>query len=409
MEANLTPHRLRAWILLEPTQTVVKIWGLSTAERLHRALLAAGLSSDQISVGSARTIVGQGDFLLLIRSEYIFDDRLIRALITTPHTVLTDNGKVVAAHVPCTQSQEMLSLLSSTPSRLITNPLPGLHIVTPLELVPAYTASLRKADPPYVLLASSSTVDDIEARLFSAAYKGITDLITKWVWPKPARAVTRWLAYAGVHPNSVTLLSWVLVVLVAWLFAKGDFGLGLVAAWIMTFLDTVDGKLARVTLTSSTVGHVLDHGLDLLHPPFWYLAWAFGLFGDAFWTYTSTILIVVGYIVGRLIEGLFLLVFKLEIHCWRPLDSFFRTITARRNPNLILLTVGTLIGHPDVGFFLVAVWTVCSIGFHTVRLLQASVLSLRGHHIEEWQGKISFSSELRQTPQNTSTRSESPA
>jgi phosphatidylglycerophosphate synthase len=45
----------------------------------------------------------------------------------------------------------------------------------------------------------------------------------------------------------------------------------------MTFLDTVDGKLARVTLTSSRIGDVLDHGLDLLHPPFWYLAWGIGL------------------------------------------------------------------------------------------------------------------------------------
>jgi phosphatidylglycerophosphate synthase len=198
-------------------------------------------------------------------------------------------------------------------------------------------------------------------------------------------------------------------VLAAWLFVRGDFTLGLVAAWIMTFLDTVDGKLARVTLTSSTVGHVLDHGLDLIHPPFWYLAWAFGLFGGAFWFDTSTLIIVIGYIVGRLIEGLFLLAFKMEIHCWRPLDSFFRAITARRNPNLILLTLGTLLGYPAWGFVLVATWTVFSIGFHTIRLLQAGVLSLRGHTVEEWQGKTLSSSVLRQAPRNTSNRFESPA
>ena len=45
----------------------------------------------------------------------------------------------------------------------------------------------------------------------------------------------------------------------------------------MTFLDTVDGKLARVTVTSSRVGHVLDHGVDLIHPPLWYIAWGLGL------------------------------------------------------------------------------------------------------------------------------------
>ena len=45
----------------------------------------------------------------------------------------------------------------------------------------------------------------------------------------------------------------------------------------MTFLDTVDGKLARVTLRSSPFGNVYDHSIDLIHPPFWWWAWIVGL------------------------------------------------------------------------------------------------------------------------------------
>ena len=60
--------------------------------------------------------------------------------------------------------------------------------------------------------------------------------------------------------------------------ARGAFLSGLVCAWAMTFLDTVDGKLARVTLTSSRIGDVMDHGLDLVHPPFWWWAWGIGLY-----------------------------------------------------------------------------------------------------------------------------------
>lgn len=405
-----TPHRLRVWILTEPTQPEVTVWGISTVERLRRVLLAAGLSYEQISVGPVTTLTGQEDFYVLIRSEYVFDDRVVRSLIATPDIILVIDSETVAAHIHRSRCQNVIPVLSApTATSFASLPLSGLQIVTPLDLAPAYTSALRKADPPSVLRVSPDNVDDVEARLFAASYKGITDLVTKWVWPKPARMVTRWLAYAGVHPNVVTLLSWALVVLAAWLFARGEFGLGLVTAWLMTFLDTVDGKLARVTLTSSTVGHVLDHGLDLVHPPFWYLTWAFGLFGSAFWFDPSTRIIVIGYLVGRLIEGLFLLAFKMEIHCWRPLDSFFRTITARRNPNLLLLTLGTLLGAPDWGFVLVAAWTIFSIGFHTVRLLQAGVISLQGQTVEEWQGQTLSPSTLRQTSRNTSNQSESPA
>ena len=78
-------------------------------------------------------------------------------------------------------------------------------------------------------------------------------------------------------PNQVTSASLVLVIVAGVLFARGEFGWGLVAGWIMTFLDTVDGKLARVTITSTKLGNVFDHGIDLIHPPFWYLAWGMGL------------------------------------------------------------------------------------------------------------------------------------
>ena len=77
--------------------------------------------------------------------------------------------------------------------------------------------------------------------------------------------------------RAVTSTSLVLALLTIVCFARGSFVLGLGLAWIMTFLDTVDGKLARVTLTSSKWGNVFDHGTDLVHPPFWWFAWYWGL------------------------------------------------------------------------------------------------------------------------------------
>jgi hypothetical protein len=68
----------------------------------------------------------------------------------------------------------------------------------------------------------------------------------------------------------------VLVVAATWLFWNGYYWSGLVLGWLMTFFDTVDGKLARVTVQSTTVGHFLDKITDLIHPPIWYIAWGYG-------------------------------------------------------------------------------------------------------------------------------------
>ena len=158
----------------------------------------------------------------------------------------------------------------------------------------------------------------------------------------------------GIRPNQVTLIGLALVILAGVLFAYGQYGWGLLAAWLMTFLDTVDGKLARVTVTSSRFGHYFDHIIDLVHPPIWYILWGIGLamsYPDSgAWFSLALWYIFIGYVAGRLTEGLFTWrLGEFGIFCWRPVDSYFRLITGRRNPNLILLTAGALLGRPDLG------------------------------------------------------------
>jgi phosphatidylglycerophosphate synthase len=154
-------------------------------------------------------------------------------------------------------------------------------------------------------------------------------------------------------------------------------------------LDTVDGKLARCTGQSSKWGNVFDHGLDLVHPPFWWWAWANGLnyHGDPFepvYEWLIIAAIVGGYVVQRVIEGIFMRKYGMHIHVWRPIDSKFRLITARRNPNMVILVVSLILGRPDMGLELVALWTLISLNFHAVRLAQANAAAEHGRMPVSW-------------------------
>jgi len=191
----------------------------------------------------------------------------------------------------------------------------------------------------------------------------------------------RWCALNGITPNMVTSLSAVLVGVTFWLFWEGQFGLGIAVAWGMTFLDTVDGKLARVTLNSSPFGNIFDHGIDLIHPPFWWWAWAVGLeavgmpLNDGGWTLW---IVILGYWAQRLEELAFMQLFGMQMHIWRRFDSKFREITARRNPNLLILMVFTIAGHPREGLIAVAAWTVLSFLIHLWRIVQAAAARKAG-------------------------------
>jgi hypothetical protein len=92
-------------------------------------------------------------------------------------------------------------------------------------------------------------------------------------------------------------------------------------------------------------------------------------------------IVIVGYVLGRAQEGLFIAAFRFEMFGWRPLDALSRLITARRNPNLVLLSLATLAGRPDIGLATVAVWTLLCLAFHGVRIAQAFAARAAGRSV----------------------------
>lgn len=366
----------------------MRVWHLSTHERLARSFRTAGID-DIRQTPAPLPASGQ---VILVRADLVYDPAIVAALAETSGLLLDAAADQrishpVAAHVVAADAAWAAAMLEGERAQ---GDLPAdLRRRTVDQLDGAHRQALRKRETPYVLQLDRSALTRIEWRLFQGAYKGVTDIVTKYVWPVPAFHVTRICARLGLSPNAVTAVSLLLVIGAMVAFWQGQFMLGLAMAWPMTFLDTVDGKLARVTLTSSRFGNAFDHGIDLIHPPFWYVAWGMGL-GVAGLALPaeifvlSLIVIVGGYILGRLIEGAFILLHGIEIHVWQRLDSLFRLVTARRNPNLVLLTAAAVAGRPDIGLLAIAAWTALSLLFHIVRLGMATVAKRRDGALRSW-------------------------
>ena len=225
-------------------------------------------------------------------------------------------------------------------------PAAGVATVTVEQLAQGFEAGLLKADRPYVLPVTAENRSALEQLVFSGAYKGVTDLVTKWLWPRPAQWVTRACVRMGITPNQVTAASLVLVIVAGVLFARGEYGWGLLAGWIMTFLDTVDGKLARVTVTSTQAGkhlrprHRSHPSAAVVHRLGYRPRARIRRRSPASRCRCLYVVILAGYVGGRLCEGAFQRwIAPFSIFTWRPFDSWFRLIVARRNPNMIMLTV----------------------------------------------------------------------
>ena len=326
-----------------------------------------------------------GRATLLADMDFAWDPAWLRWISGRPGTLLTAEGRPVLAHVAAGQTvgPALDAMRSGTKSGF-----EGLVEVSAEGAELSY-AELRKRDRPFVLPVSPDNAIEVERAAYDAAYKGVTDVLTLYLWRKPAFHLTRWAAQAGFTPNMVTSVGAAMCVLTFWLFWNGNYWFGMAAGFAFMVLDTVDGKLARCTGTSSKWGNIFDHGIDLVHPPFWWWAWAHGLpgYGTPIEPVYQSMLVaalVVGYVGQRAVEGIFLRRYGMHIHVWGKIDSQFRLVTARRNPNMAILLVALLAGRPDVGLELITLWTWLSLIFHAMRLAQANARRDRGQPVLSW-------------------------
>ncbi|HEU0309929.1 MAG TPA: CDP-alcohol phosphatidyltransferase family protein [Sphingomicrobium sp.] len=354
-------------------------FGMDAAQRARALAIKAGAEPASEAQPGRSTIYAD--------VEWTWDPEWLVVLAEAPGSVLTKQGHPVLAHVPA----------GGDPNALLASMLSGArHEGGTLERIDADTADfsyrkLRKRDRPFVMRLDPTSSDAAERAAYDASYKGVTDLLTLYLWRDLAFHLTRWAARAGMTPNMVTGIGALLCVAAFFLFWNGWYWTGIAAGFAFMVLDTVDGKLARCTGQSSKWGNIFDHGVDLIHPPFWWWAWAEGLgaYGRPLEPVYELLVvgaIIFGYIVQRVIEGLFMRRYGMHIHVWQQVDSRFRLITARRNPNMVILVLCLALGLPDLGIELVALWTLLSLIFHAVRLAQANARADRGRPVASWLG-----------------------
>ena len=341
-----------------------RIWGLPVREWQKRTFKKAGADIDRV--------VGMDDQGIYHHIDWIMSAELSKSFTKTTRTALISNGTIVS--LSGANENEAKMLIGQSESNLSKT---NFISVEPSDINDGYIKSLRKSELPYVLNIYETPILDIMRKQFKSSYKGITDFVTKWFWPIPAFYVTRLCAYLRMTPNQVTTIGFFLMLAATYFFWNGAWAFGFLCGWMMTFLDTVDGKLARTTMTYSYWGNIYDHGIDLVHPPFWYWAWFMGLGGSYQFSeplFIALLSIWVGYIVDRIIEGIFMRRHGFHIHVWTRFNSGLRFFIARRNPNTFIMMIGIMMtlfwsGAGEWAFLLIAIWTWVCIGANFATLI----------------------------------------
>jgi phosphatidylglycerophosphate synthase len=304
-----------------------------------------------------------GRHVLALDARTLIDARLYDFMTAQGHDLAAEDGDAAMAWIadPSVLDPQASNLRGALPA--------SLPRLTQAEF-PGFIRNLRRTLPFYLFrVANAEQRAKVERFLFWSNYKGSTDFFTKYVYPPLVWLMVRPLARAHIHPNWVTLVSIVLTIAAVPFFAHGHFLAGFLCAYGMSVLDSVDGKLARLTFTDSKIGNVLDHGLDLVHPPFWYCAWAYGLSAGALQSpvFLASLLMLALYVIDRLILKIYPTRFGRGLHTHAPMDGVVRTFISRRNINLPLFTVGYVLALGVQTIYAIVLWQAATCVYHGLR------------------------------------------
>lgn len=378
------------WVRCEKSVDII-VFGLALIERHVLAARKAGISLDKLILScSSRELADQiqrflvplpisveydispiresiishlkqTKRLLITTNDSLADGRLFNHLAETKKDYRAmDNGAILAslsdgAELP--QGNDLLTLLQNVP-------------ILKQEDFNSFIRRLRRSLPFYLFqIDTDEKRKEVEKFLFWSNYKGSTDLFTRYVYPPLVWLMVRPLAKARIHPNVVTWISIILTFLAIPFFAQGYFTLGFICAYGMSVLDSVDGKLARLTFADSELGNILDHGLDLIHPPMWYIAWAWGLSEGNIQSdlFQASIAITAFYILDRITLKIYPALFHRGLHTHARLDVWVRSIISRRNINLPLFMAGYYLGIAEPVFIAIVIWQAATWLYHGLR------------------------------------------
>ncbi|MEQ9424218.1 MAG: CDP-alcohol phosphatidyltransferase family protein [Cyclobacteriaceae bacterium] len=380
-----------------------KLWGMTLTEKLLRQLSSIGIAKaivvmpdrmqfqDQlradfktwhsIEVETKPLLVSEletlesvknqkdGSFIVL-QGNTIVDDRILTTL--KQNAVNGNFCRIVSGDTgPFAFSVPADKIVSSKSS---LNEFLADSEVIQTSRMDSYILKMRRRMEPFIYkVDSKETLKKAERKAFTSIYKGATDFITKYAWPMPTRWMCHLLGPTNITPNQITYISMVLSFGAIPLFFMGWFWTAWAMGIIMSFLDTLDGKLARLTLRTSEAGHWLDNASDTIYLWLWYLGigWFFSdnLLDFSNLNTQATWALVGFFTLDKIITGLFKKLFGAQLHDFAPLDYHARVYIARRNPFLVVLLIGLILGQPVFGLYAMAVWQTATFAFHMIRFI----------------------------------------
>jgi phosphatidylglycerophosphate synthase len=327
------------------------------------------------------TTNGTDQSLMILEGDGIYDERILRRLLMSTNSLYIHAGEdkdvPIAVIVQADDHKHLNSAICHIGEFLKKQVGNGWLETLSIYDMDQYIPELRQtAVPSLIKLQNKSSIRAIENEMYEKTFKGVIDFIAAYVYRIPVRGLVRLVAPTRITPNLVTAMSVICSLAAIPLFAMGWLGTGLAVAFVFVIADSLDGKLARMTVRFSKVADKVDHFTSPTFETCYYLAWGWYFSRGDFSTLPgkAAVLLCCFFVLDRIVTSVFGCKLGRSLLDYNTCDARFHLIAARRNINLFIMTIGLVLQKPIAALYAITLWMFTTMLWHIYRF---SVHSIR--------------------------------
>lgn len=324
------------------------------------------------SIDQKSTLSLGSDNWIVLEGHGIYDDRILDLLVAAAENIRLIDSKTEFAPMTLKLCHtEITGFVSDIFERISV--LSEKVKVADINSMNTYIPFLRKSYVPTLrLISKEDDLRDIENDLFEKTFKSGLEWIAIYGYKIPVRELTRLLAKTPVTPNHITAAAMVCrwgsipLLFTHWI------GIGLLLIVLFVIMDSLDGKLARMTFRFSDQADWIDHGSVLPTRLGWYagLGWHYsdGNISSPIGLLTSIALVFivlddVNWLIAKRL-------FKRTLFDITDFDTRVHLFTHRRN-DMFGMLLGYFLGVGLFSFVFICLWVFGTWLWHSFRITYA--------------------------------------
>jgi phosphatidylglycerophosphate synthase len=313
------------------------------------------------------------DYAIIINGGTLIDERIVFSLLNSGEDIIYIQGENIETNYINNQlkylagkikiREKVLFQQANTSSSFIdfinSSSLHKSSYHSTDEII-TYKSDMRRNVPIYVYIFQNyKDFKSVKKLLVKSTQKGTLDLIAWYFNRYFENFFVYVLADSKITANHITILVNILGFFVLFLFLLHYWWIGLILLILINIFDGVDGKLARLRIKESKVGHI-EHSFDQLYEQAIYVGLGIGAYFmiDSFYVIVILIIMLLMDSFNRHCSMQYKEVMGITLADSSRFDQIFRKFDGRRNIyTLHILIFGIL------GYFEYAIFSIC---FHAI-------------------------------------------